>query len=254
MSRKYNYEVGATYGLKKLVSLEYIEGKGTMANVECINCGRKSMVKPYSLHDPKCVSCTCQIRSADGESETKLYRTYSNMKYRCYTETAQEFYNYGGRGITVCDEWMGKNGFANFRKWALANGYVEGLSIDRIDGDEGYSPENCRWVTRSENTRNANLANRVQHRKANRGEYYGIDPNGIFYKFWNANKFAKDMNLKASEVRRCANLGRRHHGWVFGFTQDLSNEETQSTIESRESEQVEYTAGEIPAVEAPGAA
>ena len=69
------------------------------------------------------------------------------MKSRCYNPKEEHYYRYGGRGITVCNEWLGENGFMNFVKWAKENGYKEGLSLDRIDNDGNYEPSNCRWVS-----------------------------------------------------------------------------------------------------------
>ena len=74
------------------------------------------------------------------------------MRERCYDKNSKPFKNYGGRGISICDEW--KNDFAAFRDWALANGYREDLSIDRIDVNGNYCPENCRWVSLEDQQKN----------------------------------------------------------------------------------------------------
>ena len=91
-----------------------------------------------------------------GMSNSRLYRTWESMKARCCRKTSGPYKRYGGRGITVCDEW--KSSFIIFRNWALANGYAEGLSLDRIDPSGNYEPSNCRWVTMKvqENNRSNN--------------------------------------------------------------------------------------------------
>lgn len=88
-----------------------------------------------------------------GLSYDPLFNVLSKMHYRCENENHSEYKDYGGRGITVCKEWAMDNAQA-FISWALENGWKKGLEIDRIDNDKGYSPDNCRFVTRSENCRN----------------------------------------------------------------------------------------------------
>lgn len=90
---------------------------------------------------------------------SRLVNIYHNMKRRCYKPSDPAFSNYGGRGIKVCKEWRDSDhkthkGFLAFKKWAMENGYKEGLTLDRIDVNKGYSPENCRWVTRKVQNRN----------------------------------------------------------------------------------------------------
>lgn len=90
-----------------------------------------------------------------GETKTRLYRTWINIKCRCFYKKDKSYLDYGGRGITVCDEWLDKdNGYINFRNWSLNNGYANNLEIDRKNTDGNYEPLNCRFVTRIENSRN----------------------------------------------------------------------------------------------------
>lgn len=86
-----------------------------------------------------------------GHSGTPLEFMYSSMFSRCYNPKNNRYKNYGGRGITVCDEWL--NSRLRFYNWAIDNGWKQGLQLDRIDNDGNYTPENCRLVTLKENTR-----------------------------------------------------------------------------------------------------
>lgn len=85
------------------------------------------------------------------------------MKQRCENPSDHAFRYYGAKGIRVCEEWQT---YAEFKEWAAANGYQEHLSIDRLNADLGYAPDNCEWVTRSENSRRANVSRWAKHRAA----------------------------------------------------------------------------------------
>ena len=87
-------------------------------------------------------------------SHLRIYKIFIGMHSRCEHTTCSHYENYGGRGISVCDEWSGNDGFFYFYKWSMENGYSNKLSIDRIDNEKGYCPENCRWATTDEQMRN----------------------------------------------------------------------------------------------------
>ena len=103
-----------------------------------------------------------RYNKSHGLSRSRLYRIYNDMKSRCYKIYAKEYQNYGGRGIEICEEWLGENGFLNFYNWAMENGYSNELTIDRINNDKNYEPSNCRWVTRLVQNNNSRHANFIE--------------------------------------------------------------------------------------------
>lgn len=85
-------------------------------------------------------------------SKHPLYGTWKRIKARCYNTKCKDYKDYGGRGITICTEW--RDDFVEFLYWSLKHGWWEGASIERVDNDKGYSPENCKWIPVSEQSKN----------------------------------------------------------------------------------------------------
>lgn len=131
---------------------------------ECqCDCGRTVNIDVNSLRSGKSKSCGCSrkgINKTHGKSGSRIHKIWADMIQRTHNPNERCYVNYGGRGITVCDEWLT---FEPFYLWAIQNGYAEGLTIDRIDNDKGYSPDNCRWVTRKVQGNNKRNNRRLEY-------------------------------------------------------------------------------------------
>lgn len=155
MPRQVENVIGKRFG--KLLVLENLQIKKHSSTLhKCLcDCGNITEVPLSYLKSGHTKSCGC-LRIGKHKThnlcDTRLYSIYYGILKRCYNKNHSFYYNYGGRGISVCKDWL--YNFENFYYWAIKNGYQENLMIDRIDNDKGYCPENCRWVDRK--TQNSN--------------------------------------------------------------------------------------------------
>lgn len=168
---------GKRYGRLVVAEFDRLQNHKTYWKCTC-DCGLSVIATGNNLRSGNTASCGClrrektqergRMNRLHGESHeyrTRLYTIWCGMRQRCNNPNHQAYDLYGRKGIRVCEEWTDYEGF---RKWALGHGYTDDMTIDRIDPDKGYSPENCQWITRSENTARANKNHRS--RKLIRGE------------------------------------------------------------------------------------
>lgn len=161
------------------------------------DCGNEVDVRSDGLSTGQTKSCGClhkevvsKLKTKHKKCNTRLYDSWTDLKQRCYNKHNNRYKNYGGRGITVCDEW--RNNFQSFYDWAMSNGYQENLTIDRIDVNGNYEPSNCRWIDR-----------KTQQRNTTRNRYITIGGETHCVSEW-----CEILNLKDRTVR-----SRLNYGW-----------------------------------------
>ena len=163
--------IGQRFG--RLLVIKEAEKIGNRRSSLCkCTCGNTVKVRLYSLISGNTYSCGCLRKerlerrnykhglSLDGNgNRSRLYGRWNRMKQRCSDAGTTDFKNYGGRGIKVCDEWAN---YQPFHDWALANGYDDNLSIERIDNEGNYEPGNCTWVRPEQQARNKRTNHRIR--------------------------------------------------------------------------------------------
>lgn len=174
------------------------------------DCGNVKSIKGSKLRNGWTQSCGCLQKewvsehfSSHRMSNSSLYKIWGNMKTRCYSPKNNRFYCYGGRGIKVCDEWLD---FNNFAEWAFANGYEEGLSIERKNINRNYEPDNCCWIP---------LKNQTQNRS-----------NTVWITYHNQTmcmaEFARKMNVSVNVIRNRIKKGMTGDQMAKEFLNDTN--------------------------------
>lgn len=151
MARPITYLNGMIFGDLEVIEVsDRDKWNNMMYNCKC-KCGNYKVIRASDLTRGHTTSCGCKIskanksRSTHNKTNTRLYRIWAGMKTRCHNDNDKGYINYGGRGIKICNEWS--DDFEKFYSWAITHGYKSNLSIDRINNDGNYEPNNCRWVT-----------------------------------------------------------------------------------------------------------
>lgn len=200
---------------------------GTIILFKCrCDCGFEKYYSRHAILRRKV--CYCEKCRPAGIRHSRLYHVYHGIKQRCYNPKAPGYEIYGGKGVKMCDEWL--ESYNTFEKWAKENGYRQGLSIDRIDSDGDYCPENCQWVTIAVNTARSNYGRQQIHTKLL--DVYAVLPDGSMEEITNIRKFARDHDLNKSSVYAALH-GRtspNYHGYYFHSNK--SRQESVTTIET----------------------
>lgn len=171
---KYLYHIYDKSGYKKRVYL-----------CKC-DCGKEKKVFRHKLFlkIKPIRSCGCMQRHPKHNlSLSRIYKIYNGIRKRCFNKNAHNYKTYGGRGITMCKEW--KDNFMSFYNWAINNGYKDNLTIDRINNDGNYEPNNCRWATRIE--QNENRSNKIRIKYNN--------------KYYSLKELSKILNINLNTIR-----------------------------------------------------
>ena len=259
--------IGKKYGRLTVLKIDHWKKtkSGRRAYVLCkCDCGNEKVICAYSLTNGLTKSCGCLNKEVTGNnfrkhglSNTRICHIWRDMHRRCEKTNRKAYRLYGEKGISVCDEWSGEKGLLNFVEWSKSNGYSDELTIDRIDGNKGYSPDNCRWADYETQANNISTnrwieCNGERHTIAQWSRITGLSQSKIkhrLYSGWNeeqalglkehktryASEVLYTINGETHNVREwCRIRGlsietvryRREHNWepeeIFGFKEHIN--------------------------------
>ncbi len=205
-----NQRFGCLTAVKRV--FDYVSPKGYVIQkwlFRC-DCGKEVIKCKNLVVRGECHSCGCEkskriiefnkrTKKKHGKLNTRLCKIWSSMKTRCFNKNDISYKWYGGRGISICDEWM--NDFLSFYDWSMSNGYKDNLTIDRIDVNGNYEPSNCRWVDMKTQNRNKRSNLFIEYD----GEYkclsewaeiYGFNPKLVRHKILKDKEYLKCLIAK----------------------------------------------------------
>ena len=204
---KFEDLTGKTFNRLTVIKRAEVEKKEVYYLCKC-TCGNEKIIRGKDLKYNKIKSCGCLNKEKTTERNTKhslrytrIYRIWLLMKNRCLNSKYYLFKNYGGRGITVCNEW--KNDFVKFYDWSMNNGYNDTLTIDRIDVNGNYEPSNCRWATKLQQQRNTTRLRKITYKNETHcisewAEILGLEYNTLYHRF-RRNNYSEDVLKRVIE-------------------------------------------------------
>lgn len=204
MPKKINYKEGDLIGEAYFLYDVKKENKKRYSCFRC-KCGNTFVSQLYKVKILETRSCGCifiesvkKSNSTHGLTNHKLYGVWKSMKSRCYTHSANQFNDYGGRGVIVCDEW--KNNFINFYNWAIENGWKDGMQLDKDILGNGmiYSPEYCLFVTPKQNSNKKKSNKYIYYNGENRtisewADYFSISVKKLYQRLSRGWDFEKSV-------------------------------------------------------------
>jgi hypothetical protein len=220
---------GKRYNRLVVLGIAYNKKGQWFWNCKC-DCGKEKILSSSRLNSGKTSSCGCLHIDVfrknvykHGKSKSLIYKVWRGIKSRCYNKNTECYHRYGGRGITMCQEWTGENGFQNFYDWSICNGYKEEvgkkrnkLTIDRIDNNGNYEPSNCHWVYDKEqqNNKSSNVflsfngqAKTIQQW----ADEYGLNYHFIKNKLKNGMDIGEIIKLKPKKVELYEYRGEKYN-------------------------------------------
>lgn len=207
----YNVKKGDVFGKFTVLDIKNeIKGVQSPRHVimllcRCRYCGSEKWYEQYSITHNKRQSCGCLKHIKYGLHNSRLWNIWRGIKRRCNMPSCSTYKNYGGRGIMICREWQ--DDFSNFEQWATAHGYNDNLSIDRIDVNGNYCPENCRWVTskvQNNNRRNNHFIeyNGETKTTAQWEEFFSLPKGTITRRLRNGMTFEQTITLPVKRYKK----------------------------------------------------